>query len=747
MLRAFFVACWITLLSATPTLAQTTDAPAADAPSDAAVLDYPETKTVDTVDVYHGTVVPDPYRWLEDLGAPETKAWIDAQNEVTFDYLSSISERDAIEERLTELYDYPKYSVPNRKGDRLFFSKNDGLQDQSVVYVQPVGEASPEDASSDEATSANGGAEPRVLLDPNTWSEDGTVALSALRVSDDGRYAAYGISESGSDWRSVRVRDVETGEDLPETLRWVKFSTPAWAPDGDGFYYGRYPEPAEGETYEATVDGMQLYYHALGTPQSEDRLVYERPDDPKLGFAPQVTDDGRYLVITAWKGTAEENGLYVKDLTDPDADIRRVLDDFDASYQMVGSAGSTFYLLTNREAPNKRLVALDVETPEAGFEPLIPASDAVLQSVTHAGGRFVVHALDDVKARLTVHAMDGTLERTIALPAIGSVGGIRGDAGRDELFYAFTSYTYPTTIYRADLAVGTEAVFRRPEIPGFDADRYTVEQAFFESTDGTEVPMFIVHRKGLARDGTHPALMYGYGGFNISLTPSFSTSRLVWLEMGGVYAVPNLRGGGEYGQAWHEAGMLDNKQTVFDDFAAAGEYLIEAGYTSREKLAIQGGSNGGLLTGASITQRPDLFGAAIVSVGVLDMLRYHEFTIGWAWVPEYGSSDDPAQFEYLYAYSPLHNVEDGAAYPPTLITTADTDDRVVPGHSYKFAARLQAAQGGDAPILLRVETKAGHGAGTPTSKIIDAQADRYAFLARTLGMDVPAEMLGVVQRR
>lgn len=682
-------------------------------------LDYPETKKVDTVDVYHGTKVPDPYRWLEDLDDADTKAWIEKQNDVTFGYLDDIPERDAIRERLTELYDYPKYGVPQRRGEMLFYSHNDGLQDQSVIYVQPADQS----------------AEPRVLLDPNTWSEDGTVALSALQPSPEGEYVAYSTSESGSDWQTFRVRNVETGEDLPDTLNWVKFSRPAWKPEGSGFYYGRYPEPKEGEAYEAKTQAMQLYYHEVGTPQSEDRLVYERPDDPKLGFAPQVTDDERYLVVSVWRGTAEVNGLYVKDLTDPDAEMRRVLDDFDASYSFVGNEGSTFYLLTNDGAPNKRLVSMDVSDVDAGLTTLVPETEAVLQSVEHAAGRFVVHALDDVKARLTVHATDGTLEREIELPAIGSVGGLQGAPDRDDLYYAFTSYTYPTTIYRADLASGSEEVFREPEID-FDADRYTVKQVFYTSDDGTEVPMFVVHRKGLEMDGANPAYLYGYGGFNVSLTPRFSTSTLVWLEMGGVYAVPNLRGGGEYGQAWHEAGMLENKQNVFDDFAAAARYLIDEGYTASEKLAIAGGSNGGLLTGASITQRPDLFGAAIVSVGVLDMLRYHKFTIGWAWVPEYGSSDDPEQFEYLYDYSPLHNVEDGESYPPTFITTADTDDRVVPAHSYKFAATMQEAQGGDAPILLRVETKAGHGAGKPTSKIIDAAADRYAFLAEVLGIDL-----------
>jgi len=689
-------------------------------PSVGQPLDYPDTRKVDTVDVYHGTEVPDPYRWLEDLDSDDTRAWIEKQNEVTFSYLEEIDGRDLIRERMTELFDYPKYDVPTRRNERLFFERNEGLQNQPVVVTLR--------AASDE--------EPSVLFDPNEWSDDGTVALSSMVPSPNGDQVAYGVSESGSDWRTIKVRDVETGDDLEEELKWVKFSEPTWAPDGSGFYYGRYPEPAEGEAYEAQTKGMKLFYHEVGTPQSDDRLVFERPDDPKIGFGADVSDDGTYLVISAWKGTAEKNLLYVKDLQDPDATVEPVIDEMEASYEFIGNDGSTFFLLTNDDAPNKRLVAFDVSDPETGMTTLITESDAVLQDVERAGDRFLVHALDDVKARLTVHALDGTQQREIELPAIGSITQMTASPESDHVYYGFASFTYPTTIYHGSLSDETEQVFREPEIPGFDADRYTVKQAFYTSDDGTEVPMFIVHRKGISMDGSNPTLMYGYGGFNVSLTPRFSVGRLAWLEMGGVYAVPNLRGGGEYGQAWHEAGMLENKQNVFDDFAAAGRYLIEDGYTTSEKLAIAGGSNGGLLTGASLIQNPDLFGAAIVAVGVLDMLRYHKFTIGWAWVPEYGSSDDPEQFEYLYEYSPLHNVEDGEAYPATLITTADTDDRVVPAHSYKFAARLQEGQGGDEPVLLRVETKAGHGGGKPTSKIIEEQSDVYAFLARVLNMDV-----------
>jgi prolyl oligopeptidase len=686
-----------------------------------AQIEYPETKKVDVVDDYHGTEVPDPYRWLEDLDSEATRAWIEAQNAVTFDYLDGIGVQAPIRERLTELWDYPKYSAPFKEGGRYFFYKNEGLQDQPVVYVQEALDAAP-----------------RVLIDPNTLSEDGTVALSGLYVSDDGERAVYSLSESGSDWRTFKVRDVTTGEDLDDTLEWIKFSGATWGPDGEGFYYSRYDAPAEGEELEQVNKAQQLYYHRLGTPQRDDRLVYERPDDPEMGFGAVVTDDDRYLVITAWKGTDRRNDVYYKDLQAEDAAIQPLLDDFDASYSFIGSDGATFYFLTDKDAPNKRVVALDVDT--GAVTELIPESEAVLQRVSLVNDQFVVQALQDVKARLTIHERDGVLVEEIALPTLGSVSGISGERGDTEMFYTFTSFTYPPTIFRYDFTTGESTVFRQPEV-NFDPDQYTTKQVFYESKDGTPVPMFIVHKKGLALDGQNPTYLYGYGGFNVSVTPRFSISNLVWMEMGGVYAVPNLRGGGEYGEAWHEAGMLENKQNVFDDFIAAAEYLIAEGYTAAPKLAIGGGSNGGLLVGAVLTQRPELFGAAIPAVGVLDMLRYHTFTIGWAWVSEYGSSEDPEQFEWLYAYSPLHNVEPGTEYPPTLITTSDHDDRVVPSHSFKFAATMQAAQAGTNPVLIRIETKAGHGAGKPTSKIIEEQADKWAFLAHVLGAEAQAKAL------
>jgi prolyl oligopeptidase len=691
------------------------------APTAAQEITYPETKKVEVVDDYHGTEVPDPYRWLEDLDSEETRAWIEAQNAVTFDYLDGIGVQAPIRERLTELWDYSKYSAPFKEGGRYFFYKNEGLQDQPVVYVQEALDAAP-----------------RVLIDPNTLSEDGTVALSGLYVSDDGERAVYSLSESGSDWRTFKVRDVATGEDLDDTLEWIKFSGAAWGPDGEGFYYSRYDAPEEGEELEQVNKAQKLYYHRLGTPQGEDRLVYERPDDPEMGFGAGVTDDDRYLVIIAWKGTDRRNNVYYKDLQAEDAAIQPLLDAFDASYSFIGNDGATFYFLTDKDAPNKRVVALDVET--GAMTELIPESEAVLQSVSLINDQFVVQALEDVKARLTVHERDGALVEEIALPTLGSVSGISGERGDTEMFYTFTSFTYPPTIFRYDFTTGESTVFRQPEVD-FDPDQYTTKQIFYESKDGTQVPMFIVHKKGLALNGQNPTYLYGYGGFNISVTPRFSISNLVWMEMGGVYAVPNLRGGGEYGEAWHEAGMLENKQNVFDDFIAAAEYLIAEGYTAAPKLAIGGGSNGGLLVGAVLTQRPELFGAAIPAVGVLDMLRYHTFTIGWAWVSEYGSSEDPEQFEWLHAYSPLHNVEPGTAYPPTLITTSDHDDRVVPSHSFKFAATMQAAQAGPNPVLIRIETKAGHGAGKPTSKIIEEQADKWAFLAHVLGAEAQAKAL------
>jgi len=684
-------------------------------------LQYPSARKSDVVDDYHGTKVVDPYRWLEDPDSPESRSWIDAENHLTEGYLADIPARATIRDRLTKLWNYPKFGAPFRKAGRYFFFKNDGLQNQSVLYKQ-----------------ASLSANPATLLDPNLLSEDGTVALSTLALSDDGRLLAYGTAASGSDWEEFRVRDVATAQDRPDHLKWIKFSGASWTKDGAGFFYSRYPEPTD----KALTDVnrfQKLYYHRLGTDQAQDVLVYERPDQPDWGMNAEVTDDGRYAVLTVWLGTDRRNRVYYRDLKSAKrptvkGDVVRLLDDFDASYGFVGNDGPVFYFLTDLDAPRKRVIAIDTRHPErARWRELIPQGQDVLEGIQIIHDTFVANYMHDAASRLRLYALDGRMLKDLELPTLGSVGSITGERKDDEMFYAFTSFLYPTTIFRYDFRSGTTSVFKAPTID-FDPSGYETKQVFYTSKDGTRVPMFITYKKGLALDGSNPTLLYGYGGFNISLTPSFSVANLVWLEMGGVYAQPNLRGGGEYGEEWHQAGMLDRKQNVFDDFIAAAEYLIAQRYTSTPKLAIAGGSNGGLLVGAAMTQRPDLFGAALPAVGVMDMLRFHKFTIGWAWVTDYGSADSASQFPYLYKYSPLHNIRAGTKYPATLVTTADHDDRVVPGHSFKFTATLQAAQAGPAPVLIEIETKAGHGAGKPTSKIIEEQADRFAFLVRNLGM-------------
>ena len=693
------------------------------APAGAQTLQYPAARKSDVVDDYHGTRVPDPYRWLEDPDSPESRAWIEAENRLTAAYLAEIPARSTIRERLTKLWNYPKYGTPFRKGRRYFFFKNDGLQNQSVLYKQ-----------------ASLTADPETLLDPNLLSEDGTVALSTMAVSDDGRLLAYGTSASGSDWEEFRVRDVAQGRDLSDDLKWIKFSGASWTNDDAGFFYSRYPEPAD----KALTDVnrfQRLYYHRLGTDQAQDLLVYERPDQPDWGMNAEVTDDGRYAVMHVWLGTDRRNRVYYLDLKDAKrpkvtGEVVRLLDDFDASYAFVGNDGPVFYFLTDLDAPRKRVIAIDTRHPErARWREIIPQGPDVLDGVQIIHDTFVANSMHDASSRLRLFAHDGRFVKDLPLPTLGSIGGISGERKDDEMFYAFTSFLYPTTIFRYDFKSGVTSVFKAPAID-FDPSGYETKQVFYTSKDGTRVPMFITHQKGLHLDGSNPTYLYGYGGFNISLTPSFSVSMLVWLQMGGVYAVPNLRGGGEYGEEWHQAGMHDRKQNVFDDFIAAAEYLIAQGYTSPSKLAIAGASNGGLLVGAAITQRPELFGAALPAVGVMDMLRFHKFTIGWAWVTDYGSADSAAQFPYLYKYSPLHNIRAGTRYPATLVTTADHDDRVVPGHSFKFTAALQAAQAGPQPVLIEIETKAGHGAGKPTSKLIEEQADRMAFLVKNLGLEV-----------
>lgn len=688
-----------------------------DAPTPA--LTYPHAKTVNQIDDYHGIKVPDPYRWLEDTDSPETREWIEAENKLTFQYLEQIPYRQAIHDRLKTLWNYERFGIPEQQGGRYFYQHNTGLQNQSVLLV---------------ADSLS--AEPRLLLDPNTLSADGTVALVGHAVSDDGKLLAYGTAASGSDWMEWHVREVDTAKDLPDTLRWVKFSGASWTKDGKGFFYSRYDEPKAGAPLRDANYFHKLYYHRLGTPQSEDTLIYDRPDNKELGFAGNVTDDGRYLIITVWQGTSPKNRLYYKDLNDPSAPVVKLLDDFDAEYHFIDNDGPVFWIKTDLEAPRGRLIAIDTRHPErAHWKTLVPQSADKLEHANVINDKFVLGYLKDAQTEVRLFDLEGNFLRTVDLPGIGTAEGFGGKRKDKETFYAFTSFIDPTTIYRYDFSAMKSSVFRRPKVD-FDSSQYETKQVFYHSKDGTRVPMFITAKKGLKLDGQNPVLLYAYGGFNISLTPAFSVGNAVWLEMGGVYAQPNLRGGGEYGEEWHEAGTLLRKQNVFDDFIAAAEWLVANQYTSPAKLAIRGGSNGGLLVGACMTQRPDLFAAALPAVGVMDMLRFHKFTIGWAWTSDYGSSDDAAQFRAIYAYSPLHNLKPGTRYPATLVTTADHDDRVVPGHSFKFAATLQADQAGPAPVLIRIETKAGHGAGKPISKQIEETADSWAFVARNLNMQV-----------
>ncbi len=688
-------------------------------PADSKLV-YPATARVDHVDTLHGTAVPDPYRWLEDDNSAETKAWVAEQNKVTFAYLEQIPARSQLKERLTKLWNYERYGVPQREGGRYVFSKNDGLQNQSVLYTM---------RSLDET--------PRVLLDPNTLSPDGTVALGPTAISEDGKLLAYGINVAGSDWQEFKVRDIESGSDLPDHIQWAKSSGAAWTKDGQGFFYSRYDEPAGTNLLKGVNYFHKVYYHKLGTPQSEDKLVYDRPDQKEWGFAAGVTDDGRYLALHVWHGTDTRNRFFYKDLATPDAAVVELLRDFDADYTFIDNVGTVFYFRTDLNAPSGRVIAIDVARPErSAWREVVPESKDRLQGVNLVNNQLICNYLKDARTDVVIHDLTGKLVRRVELPGIGTAGGFGGKREETETFYAFTGFTTPTTVYRYDLKTGASELFRQPKVD-FNPAEFETKQVFYTSRDGTRVPMFITHKKGLKLDGRNPTLLYGYGGFDISLTPSFSVSTVVWMEMGGVYAVPNLRGGGEYGKAWHEAGMKLMKQNVFDDFIAAGEWLISNKLTSRGKLAISGGSNGGLLVGACMTQRPELFRATLPAVGVMDMLRFHKFTRGWAWTSDYGSPDQAEEFRALLAYSPYHNLKPGVKYPATMVTTADHDDRVVPAHSFKFAARLQQCQAGPAPTLIRIETKAGHGAGKPTSKVIEEAADRFAFLVRELGMEGP----------
>ena len=675
-------------------------------------LPYPETARGEVVDNYFGTEVPDPYRWLEDDNSEATAAWVAAENAVTEDYLSQIPFRNAIRERLTQLWNYPKEGAPSKHGDWYYYYYNDGLQNQSVLCrTQQPGEAG------------------EVFLDPNTLSEDGTVALSAVSFSKNGRYFAYAAAASGSDWVEIRVMDTETKALTEDRIEWVKFSGAVWAPDSKGFYYSAYDAPKEG-VYSAQNQFQKVYYHKLGTPQTADRLIYEDKAHPLRYFSAWPSEDGKWLFVIASEGTSGTEILCRKT---SETKFRTLLAGFDHDYEPVDCRDDQLYFVTNEGASNYTLKRIALTAP-AKVETVIPEHERnLLEGVGTAGGYLFASYLQDAQNQVVQYDYDGRLVREIVLPAIGTVGGFSGEEEDTELYYSLANYTAPATIYRYDIASGESTLYKSPEV-AFDPALFVTEQVFYPSKDGTQVPMFITRRKDLKLNGENPCLLYGYGGFQINLTPGFSPSALMFVEQGGIYCVANLRGGSEYGEAWHKAGMLENKQNVFDDFIAAAEYLIAQKYTSSERLAINGGSNGGLLVGACEVQRPDLYAVCLPQVGVMDMLRYHKFTIGWGWAVEYGSSDNEEQFPYIYKYSPLHNIKEGVKYPATLVMTADHDDRVVPAHSFKFAAQMQHCQAGEAPVLIRIESKAGHGAGKPTSKRIDEAADMYAFLFQNIGV-------------
>ncbi|AQG81748.1 prolyl oligopeptidase family serine peptidase [Spirosoma montaniterrae] len=678
-------------------------------------LSYPATQKADQVDTYHGTAVADPYRWLEDDRSAETAEWVKAQNKVTFDYLEKIPYRKQLQTRLEQIFNYPKYSAPRRKGDWFYFSKNDGLQNQSVLYRQKGLNGTPE-----------------VVIDPNKLSADGTTRLGAFSLSNDGRYAVVGTSKGGSDWQEYRIMNLDTKQYLPETLEWVKVSGAAW--QGDGFYYSRYPKP-EGSALAAKNENHQVFYHKLNTPQSNDRLVYEDPQNPQRFHILSTTDDERFAVLSVSdRGKGKDgNALFFLDATKGQKTFAPVVAEVtNFSYGVIDNDGDRLIILTNADAPNQKVMAFDTKTGQ--MKPLIaerpePITDG---GVSAAGGKLFVEYSKDVNSLIQVFDYAGKPENEVKLPGIGAAGGFGGEKDDKFVFYTFTSFTFPPTIYRYDIATRQSSVFRAPEVD-FKPTDYETKQVFYTSKDGTRVPMFIVYKKGIRLDGSNPTLLYGYGGFNVSLPPAFSPTRIAFLEQGGIYAQANLRGGSEYGEKWHEQGMKLKKQNVFDDFIAAAEYLIAQKYTSSAKLAIQGGSNGGLLVGAVMNQRPDLFRVALPAVGVMDMLRFHKFTIGWNWIADYGSSDNPDEFKALYAYSPLHNLKPGLNYPATLITTADHDDRVVPAHSFKYAARLQEVYKGNNPVLIRIDTNSGHGASN-TKKNIETTADIYAFILWNMGV-------------
>lgn len=679
-------------------------------------LTYPTAPTSDQVDDFHGELIADPYRPLEDTDAPATRSWIEAQNALTARVLDEGAARPEIRRRLAELWDHPRAGSPWRRGSRWFQLRNAGLQDQDVLWTA-------------DAPEAKGG----VLLDPNTLSDQGTTALAAIEVSDSGELVAYAVSEAGSDWRTWRVRRTATGEDLPDSISWSKFSSAAWTADDAGFFYCRYPQPAAAEAYDAPNRDMELCYHRLGTEAADDPVVLRTPDQPEWGFEPEVTDDGRLLVVSIWRGTDPANRISVADL-DVDgtaASLRPLIEDFDARFAPIAAVNGVLYLSTDADAPNGRVIAVDVEDPSSRRQVVPEGSDAIEQ-VRLVGGRLAVVTLHDAHHRLAIYETDGRHVVDVELPGIGTVADLAGRKEDADLYLTFTTFAAPATVLAVSMADGAVRIDGEVELPWRPAD-FVTEQAFVTSADGTRVPLFLTRRRDVEPTGEVPALLYGYGGFQHPIGPMFKPEWLAWMERGGLLAVASLRGGFEYGRAWHDAGRLANKQNVFDDFAACARWLASSGWSSAERIGISGRSNGGLLVGASITQHPELFGAAVAEVGVMDMLRFHRFTIGWGWTSDYGSADDPEQFRWLRAYSPLHNIRDGVAYPPTLVTTGDHDDRVVPGHSFKFAAALQAAQGGDAPVIIRIDTDAGHGMGKPVRKLIEERSDVIAFLEHSLG--------------
>lgn len=695
-------------------------------PAQAADWAYPAAPASEQTDVYFGTTVADPFRWLEEVDSPATKTWVEAENRLTFEFLAKLPQRESLKRRLLELLDYPRYSLPDRQGGKYFYTFNTGLQNQAPLFVKDRADG-----------------EGRLVIDPNTLSKDGTVALSDFKVSDDGRYVAYSTAAAGSDWNEIRVRDLSTGRDTSDQVALVKFSNTAWTKDNAGFFYSRYPEPTQ--TKNATFSNLEhqkIYYHRLGTAQSADLLIFEQPEFPLRGWSAAVTDDGRYLLIRGREGSDPRNRLYYVDLQDPlrpalRGPVVKLIDVLEATYSVFGSQGSTLWVRTSLDAPKQRILAIDLARPQReAWRVIVPQAEDVLRSADVFGGRIFASYLQDAQSRIRIFSTDGVSQGDLALPGVG-IAALSGRPEDSEVIYSFTSFVLPTTLYRYDVATGRSAVYQAPQV-AFDPSGYETRQVFYHSKDGTRVPMFITAKKGVKLDGSHPTLLYGYGGFNLAQLPAFSISTVVWLEQGGIYAVACLRGGGEYGREWHQAGTKERKQNVFDDFAAAGDYLVQEGYTRHERLTLSGGSNGGLLVGATLLQRPDLARVALPAVGVLDMLRFHKFTIGHAWISDYGSSDDAAGFKYLSAYSPVHRVKAGVQYPAILVTTGDHDDRVHPGHSFKFAAALQAANPQSVyPAFIRVETRAGHGAGKPLNKQVEETADKFAFALHFTAQPTP----------